>query len=83
MLNYLDYIQKIVKNKKILFPSKEFILNFFSSYLDKDKYCGITLKQVLLKKLFVNYVKQKEVHMQSSFKFYHGYRYAEDHTHKY
>ena len=57
MLNYLDRINEIVENKKILFPNKEYIPDSFSSYLDKNKYCGIILKEVLLKRLFANYIK--------------------------
>ena len=82
MLNYLDNIHEIVENEKILFPNKEFIPDFFSSYLDKDKHCGITLKQALLKRLFVNYIKQKEAHMQSSFQLRHDHGHAGDHTQK-
>ena len=35
MLNYLDHIHEIVENKKILFPNKEFILDFLAAILIK------------------------------------------------
>jgi len=67
MVNYLDHMHESIENKKIYFPNTKFILDAFSSYLDKDNYNGIYLKEVLLKRLFLIYIKKKEEYMQSSF----------------
>lgn len=83
MINYLDHMHEVIENKKIYFPNAEFIPDVFSSYLDKDNYSGLYLKEALLKRLFLMYVQKKEGYMQSSFQLNHDHGYAGDHTHKY
>ena len=67
MVNYLDSAYDHTENKKKLFTNKEFIPEMFSSFSDHDKYNGILLREAILKKIFLSYVRERESYMQQSF----------------
>ena len=83
MVNYFDSAYDHVTNKKNMFPDQEFTPDVFSSFTDRDKYNGIFLREAMLKKIFLKYVRERETYMQQSFQLHHDQGYAGDHTNKF
>ena len=83
MINYLYNTFDLTKAKLALFPNNEYILQMFSTFLDRVKYNCIPLKEALLKLLFLIYIKQKELFMQQSFQLCYNYMYARDYMYKF
>lgn len=82
MINYLDFAYSSIINKQSIITN-EFVLDMFSTFLDRSKYNRIMLSERLLKKLFLQYISDKELYMQQSFQMQYDLGYARDHTHKY
>ena len=67
LLNYLDNAFDIAQCRLSLFPNAEHVPHMLSACSDRDKCNGISLKEALLKRVFLMCVKQKESHMQQIF----------------
>ena len=58
MIKCLDNACNMIEIKKVIFPNKEFAPDAFSSYLDKNKYNGVSSKEDFLKKMFITCIKK-------------------------